>query len=37
MTATRTGGERCACVLVIGGGAVIWGGVAWFALRSILG
>jgi hypothetical protein len=37
MSATRTGGERCACALVIGGAAVIWGGVARFALTSILG
>jgi hypothetical protein len=37
MTATRTRGERCARALVIGGAAVIWGGVAWFAVTSILG
>jgi hypothetical protein len=37
MTATRTRGERCACALVIGGAAVIWSGVAWLALTSILG
>jgi hypothetical protein len=35
--ATRSRGERCACALVIGGGVVIWGGLAWFAVRSMLG
>ncbi|MEA2887720.1 MAG: hypothetical protein QOD11_2080, partial [Bradyrhizobium sp.] len=28
---------RCARALVIGGAAVVWGGVAWFAVTSILG
>jgi hypothetical protein len=37
MTVARTRGERCACALVIGGAAVIWSGVAWLALTSILG
>jgi hypothetical protein len=37
MTAIRTRGERCARALVIGGAAVVWGGVAWFAVASILG
>jgi hypothetical protein len=37
MPAARTRGERCACALVIGGAAVIWSGVAWLALTSILG
>jgi hypothetical protein len=32
MSTTRTRGERCACALVIGGAAVVWGGVAWFAV-----
>jgi hypothetical protein len=36
MTAIRTRGERCACALVIGA-AVVWGGVGWFAVASILG
>jgi hypothetical protein len=37
MTTIRTRGERCACALVIGGAAVVWGGMAWFAVTSILG
>jgi hypothetical protein len=37
MTVARTRGERCARALVIGGAAVVWGGVAWFAVTSILG
>jgi hypothetical protein len=37
MTTNRTRGERCACALVIGGAAVIWGSVAWFTVTSILG
>jgi hypothetical protein len=37
MSAARTRAERCACALVIGGAAVIWGSVAWFAVTSILG
>jgi hypothetical protein len=36
MTAARTKWERCARALVIGGAAVIWSGVAWVALMSIL-
>jgi hypothetical protein len=36
MTTTRTR-ERCACALVIGGAAVVWGSVAWFAVTSLLG
>jgi hypothetical protein len=37
MTVARTRGERCARALVIGGASVVWGGVAWFAVTSILG
>jgi hypothetical protein len=37
MKPARTTGERCACTLVVVGVAVVWGGVVWFAVASVLG
>jgi hypothetical protein len=37
MPVARTRGEHCACALVIAGAAVIWSGVAWLAVTSLLG
>jgi hypothetical protein len=33
----RTGADLCAFVLVVGGAAVVWTGVAWVALTAIWG
>jgi hypothetical protein len=37
MKPARSTGERCACTLVVAGVTVVWGGVVWLAMASVLG
>lgn len=36
MTPARSGGERCAMMLVVAGISVVWSGIAWAAVVQLI-